>query len=265
MLTGRPPFRGSSIIDTIDLVRNAEPVAPSQLLPRMPRDLETICLKALQKDPARRYPDVTAMAEDLRRFRAGEPIVARPISGPDRVWRWCRRNPKVATLAAAIALLVVFGLIGATAAAVVIAGKNRALSRANFDLVAAKETSDKRRVEAESAQKRAEEDKKLAIAAGRAAIQQNRNVVEAQREMILLLENKWRNVPALGAVRQDVLGPATRILESAAGAMTTLRSDIGWPEADEELNWRSVGLAHQRIGEVRVSKTSSPRRRRNSD
>jgi eukaryotic-like serine/threonine-protein kinase len=219
----------------------------------MPRDLETICLKALQKDPARRYPDVTAMAEDLRRFRAGEPIVARPISGPDRVWRWCRRNPKVATLAAAIALLVVFGLIGATAAAVVIAGKNRALSRANFDLVAAKETSDKRRVEAESAQKRAEEDKKLAIAAGRAAIQQNRNVVEAQREMILLLENKWRNVPALGAVRQDVLGPATRILESAAGAMTTLRSDIGWPEADEELNWRRVGLAHQRIGEVRLS------------
>ena len=94
MLTGRPPFRGSSIIDTIDLVRNAEPVAPSQLLPRMPRDLETICLKALQKDPARRYPDVSAMAEDLRRFRAGEPILARPVSGPERVWRWCRRNPK---------------------------------------------------------------------------------------------------------------------------------------------------------------------------
>ena len=84
MLTGRPPFRGSSILDTLDLIRTAEPVAPSQLLPRMPRDLETICLKALQKDAARRYPDVAAMAEDLRRFRAGEPIVARPISGPER-------------------------------------------------------------------------------------------------------------------------------------------------------------------------------------
>jgi eukaryotic-like serine/threonine-protein kinase len=253
MLTGRPPFRGSSTIDTIDLVRNTEPVPPSQLLPRMPRDLEAICLKALQKDPARRYPDVSAMAEDLRRFRAGEPILARPVSGPERVWRWCRRNPKLATLAAAVALLVVFGLIGATAAAVVIAGKNRELNRFNIDLVAAKETAEKRRVEAENARRRAEEEKRLAVAAGRAAIQQNRDVVEAQREMILLLENKWRSVPALGAVRQDVLGLATRILESAAGAMTSLRSQIGWPEADEELNWRSVGLAHQRIGEVRLS------------
>ncbi len=77
MLTGRPPFRGSSIIETLNLIRTAEPVAPSQLLHRMPRDLETICLKALQKDPDRRYADVAAMAEDLRRFRAGEPIVAR--------------------------------------------------------------------------------------------------------------------------------------------------------------------------------------------
>ena len=109
MLTGRPPFRGSSILDTLDLVRTAEPVAPSQLLPRMPRDLETICLKALQKDPARRYPDVAAMAEDLRRFRAGEPIVARPISGPERAWRWCRRNPAVALLLGAVAASLLAG------------------------------------------------------------------------------------------------------------------------------------------------------------
>ena len=86
MLTGRPPFRGSSILETLDLIRTAEPVAPSQLLPRIPRDLETICLKALQKDPDRRYSDVAAMADDLCRFRAGEPIVARPISGPERAW-----------------------------------------------------------------------------------------------------------------------------------------------------------------------------------
>ena len=154
MLTGRPPFRGSSTIDTIDLVRNTEPVAPSQLLPRMPRDLETICLKALQKDPARRYPDVWAMAEDLRRFRRRLPILARPVSGPERVRRWCRRNPKVATLVAAVALLVVFGLIGATAAAVVITGKNRELNRFNLDLVAAKKTAENRRVEAENARRR---------------------------------------------------------------------------------------------------------------
>ena len=110
MLTGRPPFRGSSIIDTLDLIRTAEPVAPSQLLPRMPRDLETICLKALQKDPDRRYPDVAAMADDLRRFRAGEPIVARPVSGPERAWRWCRRNPAVALLLGAVAASLLLGM-----------------------------------------------------------------------------------------------------------------------------------------------------------
>jgi eukaryotic-like serine/threonine-protein kinase len=253
MLTGRPPFRGPSILDTLDLVRTAEPVAPSQLLPRMPRDLETICLKTLQKDPARRYPDVAAMAEDLRRFRASEPIVARPISGPERAWRWCLRNPKVASLAAAVAVLVVFGLIGATAAAVVIAGKNRELNGFNINLIAANETAEKRRIEAQNAQKRAEEENRRAVAAGRAAIQQNRDVVEAQREMIFKLEDKWRNTPALQEVRRDVLGLATRILESAASSMTALRSEIGWPADDEELNWRSVGLAHQRIGEVRMA------------
>ncbi len=112
MLTGRPPFRGSSIIDTLDLIRTAEPVAPSQLLPRMPRDLETICLKALQKDPERRYPDVAAMADDLRRFRAGEPIVARPVSRPERAWRWCRRNPIVALLLGAVAASLLLGMAG---------------------------------------------------------------------------------------------------------------------------------------------------------
>jgi WD40 repeat protein len=112
MLTGRPPFRGSSFLETLDLVRTAEPVAPSQLLPHMPRDLETICLKALQKDPARRYPGVAAMAEDLRRFRAGEPIVARPISGPERAWRWCRRNPTVAVLLGAVAASLLLGMAG---------------------------------------------------------------------------------------------------------------------------------------------------------
>ena len=245
LLTGRPPFRGSTTLETLDLVRTAEPVAPSQLLPRMPRDLETICLKALQKDPARRYTDVAALAEDLRRFRGGEPIAARPVSSLERAWRWCRRNPRVAALTATVALLVAVVAVGSTAGYFVLRQSNR-------KLVAANTAAENRRVEAENAQQRALEEKKLAVAAGRAAIQQNRQVVEAEREMILKLEDKWRNTPALQEVRRDVLGLATRILESAATTMTALRSEIGWPIEDEELNWRSVGLAHQRIGEVRM-------------
>ena len=98
LLTGRPPFQGTSVLDTLDMVRNKEPVPPSQLQPKTPRDLETICLKCLEKDIARRYPDVLALAEDLRRFRAGEPILARPVSDAERLWRWCLRNRRVAGL-----------------------------------------------------------------------------------------------------------------------------------------------------------------------
>ncbi len=76
LLTGRPPFQGASTLDTLDMVRNKEPVPPSLLQPKIHPDVETICLKCLEKEPGRRYADVLAMAEDLRRYQAGEPIVA---------------------------------------------------------------------------------------------------------------------------------------------------------------------------------------------
>ena len=82
MLVGRPPFQGATAMETIELARNQEPVPPTRLQPKVPRDLETICLKSLQKDPARRFPDAAAMAADLRSFLDGEPIVARPVAPP---------------------------------------------------------------------------------------------------------------------------------------------------------------------------------------
>jgi WD40 repeat protein/tetratricopeptide (TPR) repeat protein len=119
MLTGRPPFVAETPLDTLLRVRLDEPVSPSVLQPKLPRDLVTICLKCLQKAPARRYPSGLALADDLRRFLAGEPILARPVTRLERAFKWARRRPAAACLVAvsgAAALALVVGLALVTAA-----------------------------------------------------------------------------------------------------------------------------------------------------
>jgi len=95
LLTGELPFRGDKRMLIVQIL-NDEPPSPRKLTPHVPRDLETICLKCLEKEPSRRYDTAKAMAEDLRRFLAREPIKARPISKVERTWRWCLRNRAVA-------------------------------------------------------------------------------------------------------------------------------------------------------------------------
>lgn len=109
VLTGRPPFFGSTRDETMHSVRHDEPVEPRRLNPRVPRDLNTICLKCLAKKPQKRYETAEELAEDLERFVKGEPIRARAVGYLERGYRWCLRNQAVASLLAAIVLLLVAG------------------------------------------------------------------------------------------------------------------------------------------------------------
>jgi eukaryotic-like serine/threonine-protein kinase len=218
-LTGRPPFLGDTPLETLGLVATTEPVSPRQLRPDIPRDLETICLKCLQKESGRRYQDVLALGEDLRRFQAGEPILARPISDTERVWRWCKRNQRVASLSAAIVLLVAIGLVGLGIAYGV-----------------------------------AEAQRKKADAAARAANAQNVDLVELAAELVRVLNGPWKDVPAIQKDRERLLEDGFVKLRAALEAMTNLRRDVEWAPEDERHNWRSLAKAHQALARVNLTR-----------
>jgi len=112
LLTGRPPFQAETIEDVLRQLREADPVAPRLLNPSIPRDLETICLKCLEKDPAKRYPSARELADELDRFLRDEPIRAHSIRAPEKIWRWCRRKPVVASLIALVGITLLAGMLG---------------------------------------------------------------------------------------------------------------------------------------------------------
>jgi WD40 repeat protein/predicted Ser/Thr protein kinase len=133
LLTGRPAFRADSVLETLRQVQTQDPVPPCRLRVRVPRDLETICLKCLRKEPARRYCSALDLAEDLERFLAGKPIQARRTGGLERAWRWCRRNPALASLGTGVAALLLVIAGGATGSAVWLAAERDAAQSAEQD------------------------------------------------------------------------------------------------------------------------------------
>ena len=155
MLTGRPPFKADTVLNTLQQVVALDPVPPHALSQHLPRDLETICLKCLQKDPKKRYQTAGELAADVRRFLAGEPILARPVSWAERAVKWMRRRPALAALLGASVL----ALVGLVVAGVVFTARLQAeRDRVDLARAAAVEERDK----ADTERRRAEREKKEA-------------------------------------------------------------------------------------------------------
>ncbi len=208
MITGRPPFLAATPMDTVMQVARDEPLAPSQLQPTVARDLETICLKCLQKERGKRYSTAAALADDLRRFQHNEPITARPVSRAERLARWCRRNPNFAALNAVIALLIVAGLAGAGFAYV-------RIKHEKDDAVAARQTAETSELAAKAARNRAElaeddakrseqiamQNAELATANAKLASDQTELALDALKTVVTEVDADLRDKPAMRPLR----------------------------------------------------------------
>jgi serine/threonine-protein kinase len=227
LLTGRPPFNGATIWETIEHVRSQEPVPPSRLQPKVPRDLETICLKCLQKEPPKRYADTAALAEDLRRFVAGEPIKGRPISVGERTVRWCRRNPRVATLLGVVGLLVLAGLAG--------------LSYFNIRLSNEKDEKEEQR-------QAAVEAKNVAVAAKNLAMEQRGLALNSLKSMVTRVNDQLKGKPGMEKLRKDILRTALEDLDKVAANVeaTLSMADSAKAQAHMEL-----GYLFQDVGDTK--------------
>jgi len=184
LLTGRPPFRAATSMDTLMQVVTDEVVPPSRLATRVPRDLETICLKCLRKDPRQRYPSAGDLAEDLHRFQEGEEIVARPLRSWQRALQWARKRP---TMVALLLVSVVAGLalLGGTLGLLY----NQQLQRAYDQLQEAQGRAEKERLLRETA---VEEHQQEALQASASSLYFNQ---------IALVDREWQANQALRAQR----------------------------------------------------------------
>lgn len=137
LITGRPPFMAENVSAAVRQVLENEPVSPRVLNPGVPRDLETLCLKCLQKEAKQRYATAAEVADELERFLRGEPILARPVSTATHLWRWCRRKPVLATSAVVVTALAVISTMTVARMKLAQAGREQERYRANIQLAAA--------------------------------------------------------------------------------------------------------------------------------
>jgi serine/threonine-protein kinase len=214
LLTGRPPFRAESPLETLVQVLEHEPARPRSLCPTVDRDLETICLKCLDKDPARRYASAATLADELERFLAGEPLQARPVRTWERCRRWCRRNPGLALASALAAVALVSVAVVSLLSAV-----NEA--RHVEELRREQRATRNEQVRTQHALQTAQSSARAARASARAAEEQ-RSLAEARFRQarravddlcIRLGEERLARFPGLQPLRKEILETGLRYYE----------------------------------------------------
>ena len=219
MLTGRPPFHAATSQETVQQLLTENPVPPSRLQPTVSRDLETICLKCLQKEPERRYSGASALADDLRRFLSGRPILARPTPSWERVAKWTQRRP-------AVAVLIGFSVVATVALLALGFADNVRLQRQRTIANAERDAAQK-------AQQQAEADFRLALDA-------------VKRFYTEVSENKLLSVPTMDTLRIDLLQRACGFYERVAHERSNdpdVQAELGragWRLAVMVSNSRSV-------------------------
>jgi len=224
LLTGALPFRGNSRMLTMSIIHD-EPPSPRKLDANMPRDLETVCLKCLEKSPDRRYATARDLADELHRFLRGEPIYARPVGHVERYWRWCRRNPIVAGLCAAVAVVV---MAWAVTASVLLLRLNKALNA--VETYAKAETLAK-----EKAQEEAQTEKQTAF---EVVTNQNLETIKIFKD---LLERQQRG--------EDVF----LLLKAATQKLEADLTDVN-PAGVTKVNyWDVLGEGELNLGRIKVA------------
>ncbi len=252
-LIGRPPFKAASAMDTILQVINDDPVPPRQLQPKTPRDLETICLKCLSKEPARRYTSAEALGEDLRRFQADEPVQARPAGRLERAVKWARRRPTAAALVSVTVLALV------------------ALTLLSANLVVARSDADEKRKDAEqqkgiaeARRKDAEQQKGIALGKEKEAKDEAAKAERASDYLVSIFELADANGPRGTMTPRQILDDAEKSIPQEFADQPDLRDKllkkIGTVE-DKLTAAAPLAMILEASGTVQLHSTRDPKQR----
>ncbi|GAB5442589.1 MAG: hypothetical protein Fues2KO_29380 [Fuerstiella sp.] len=248
LLTGRPAFAGANTMDTIMQLRNKEPVAPRDLVPSVSIDLETICLKCLQKEPEKRYGSAEELAEDLDRYLSGVPILARPIGRTERAWRWCQRNPVIAGLGTAFAVALLIGTVTSTLFGI----KANSAALAEKD---AREDAEEKRLLAEANAEEAKQNALLAAANAERALKQRTVALGAFNTAVEWAGTDLKNVPGTDAFKKRLFSAAVQGLNRLSEITGDDRRDLaiarGYAKAGE--GFLEVGQAKEALEQFEQS------------